>query len=123
MKEVLNVIAVEMANLNINYDFMTWKTKPIPYPYVVGKYFVADASAETGVTELEFWLEAWDRNLSVANLVEIEEKVRKHFNDFRIVQNGTAIAVSYLTGSPELEEDGELKKMQIKLNISYWEGE
>lgn len=123
MIEVLNIIAKELTSLGINYDLMTWKTTPIPYPYCVGQYFIVDYSAESGKTEVEFLLDAWDRNTSYINLVEIDDKVKKHFGEYRNISNGIGMTISYLTSYLEREEDDELKKLQIKLNISFWEGE
>lgn len=123
MKELLKLISDEMSNLGINYDFMIWKQKPVIYPYCVGQYFILDSSAENGKTEIEFWLEAWDRNPSYKNLVDIDEKVRKHFIDYRKIINGIAITISYLNSSLEREEDDELRKLQIKLSVVLWEGE
>lgn len=122
MNELLKLIAEEMANLNVNYDFMFWKGKPV-YPYCVGQYFITESSAENGKTEIEFWLEAWDRNTSYTNLVDIDTKVRKHFADYRKIINDIGITISHLNSSLEREENGELRKLQIKLNVVLWEGE
>lgn len=123
MNELLRLIAGEMTKLGINYDLMTWKETPIKYPYCVGQYFVVDSSAESGKTEIEFWIEGWDRNKSYGNLVDIDTKLRKHFSDYRMIKNNMAIAISYLNSSLEREEDSELKKLQVKLNVVLWEGE
>lgn len=123
MKELLKTIADEMKSLGINYDLMTWKETPIKYPYCVGQYFITDNSVESGKTEIEFWLEAWDRNTSYINLVDIDNKVKKHFGDYRKIINDIGITISYSNSSLEREEDSELKKLQIKLAVVLWEGE
>lgn len=123
MNEFLKLIANEMTKLGINYDLMVWKETPIKYPYCVGQYFIVDSSAENGKTEIEFWIEGWDRNPSYTNLVDIDTKIRKHFSDYRMSKDKLAIAISYLNSSLEREEDGELRKLQVKLNVVLWEGE
>lgn len=123
MIELLNVIASELEYLNINYDYGSWKLTPIPYPYVVGKYFPSDYRNEDHTTEGEFMLEAWDRNTSFSRLFELDNKIKNHFRDFRKVQNKTGMQISYFISNLEEQDDDELKKLQIRLDFSYWEGE
>lgn len=123
MIELLNVIFTEFKNLNINYDYGSWKQTPISYPYVVGKYFPSDYRDEDHITEGEFILEVWDRNKSFFRLVELDNTIKNHFRDFRKVQNKTGIQISYFISSLEEQDDDELKKLQIRLNFTYWEGE
>lgn len=123
MIELLSTIAEEMEKLNINYDYGLYKKTPIEYPYMVGKYFPSDFRYEDMTTEGEFLLEAWDRNLSFLNLVELDNKIKKHFGDFKTIKNNVGISISYFISSLEDSEDGELKKLQIRLEFSYWEGE
>lgn len=123
MIELLNVIASEFEKLGINYDYGSWKQTPIPYPYVVGKYFPSDYRNEDHTTEGEFMLEAWDRNNSFSRLVELDNTIKNHFRDFRKVQNKTGMQISYFISNLEEQDDDELKKLQIRLDFSYWEGE
>lgn len=123
MIELLNVISTELTNLGINYDYGSWKQIPIPYPYVVGKYFPSDYKNENHITEGEFMLEAWDRNNSFSRLVELDNKIKNHFRDFRTVKDKTGMQISYFISSLEEQDDAELKKIQIRLDFSYWEGE
>ena len=50
MDKLLKEFAEAMTKLNINYDFMEWKTTPIPYPYFVGQYFIDNYVAESVLT-------------------------------------------------------------------------
>lgn len=123
MIEFLNTIAEELASIGVDYDYGSWKQQPIPYPYVVGKYFPSDYRNEDHTTEGEFMLEAWDRNNTFSRLVELDNKIKNHFRDFRKVKNNVGMQISYFISSLEEQDDAELKKLQIRLDFSYWEGE
>lgn len=123
MKEMLNVIAKQMQLLNINYDFMSWKTSPIPYPYTVGKYFISSYERESGMTSGEFVLTAWDRSQSYFNLVELEQKIKNHFKDFRAISNGTGMNLNFYYSSPVEDDTDDFKKLELRLEFSFWEGE
>lgn len=123
MKEMLNVIAKQMQLLNINYDFMSWKTSPIPYPYTVGKYFISSYERESGMTSGEFVLTAWDRSQSYFNLVELEQKIKNHFKDFRAISNGTGMNLNFYYSSPVEDDTDDFKKIELRLEFSFWEGE
>lgn len=123
MNELFSTIAEELASIGVNYDYGSWKQQPIPYPYVVGKYFPSDYRDEDRTTEGEFMLEAWDRNNTFSRLVELDNKIKNHFRDFQIVKNNVGMQISYFISSLEEQDDAELKKLQIRLDFSYWEGE
>lgn len=123
MNEIFSTIAEELASIGVNYDYGSWKQQPIPYPYVVGKYFPSDYRDEDRTTEGEFMLEAWDRNNTFSRLVELDNKIKNHFRDFQKVKNKVGMQISYFISSLEEQDDAELKKLQIRLDFSYWEGE
>ena len=68
MKELLNVLSTEMQDLNINYDYVTYKKKPIEYPYCVSSVFTSDYTYEDNQTKGEILINAFDRNISFSNL-------------------------------------------------------
>ena len=37
-EHALKIISDDMSALGVNYEFMTYDTKPIQYPYFVGEY-------------------------------------------------------------------------------------
>ncbi len=123
MIELLKTIAEEMTKLDINYDFMTWKQTPVPYPYSVGQYFIEDYSEESHTLEAEFLITAWDRNKSYMRLVELDEKLKNHFRDFRKISNKTGMSIVYKSSYPEYDDDDELKKLEVRLEVVLWEGE
>lgn len=123
MNRLLNVFAEEMQKLDINYDFMEWKETPIPYPYFVGQYFIDNYEHEKGVTEGQLLLVGWDRNDSFINLVDIDNKVRKHFSEYRRIKDNASININYLLSNSSYSDNDNLKKIEIRLDFSLWEGE
>lgn len=120
MKELLNVISKTMLELGINYDYLELKNQ-LSYPYVIGEYFENNYVKETNGSEGEFLLTIWDRNLSSINIIETNQKIKKAFGDLRIVQNGTAIHLSYANSLPELQDADDLKKQEIRIDVKYYE--
>lgn len=123
MNDVLKVFAEAMNELNINYDFMEWKTTPVPYPYFVGQYFIDNYVSESGLTEGQILLIGWDRNNSFKNLVDIDNKVKKHFREFRKMINNKSMNINYFQSNSEYAESNDLRKIEIRLDFSLWEGE
>ena len=122
MDKLLKVFAEAMAELNINYDFMEWKTTPIPYPYLVGQYFIDDYSSENGTTEGQLLLVGWDRNNSFTNLVEIDNKIKKYFAEYKkVLEDGSSVSINYFNSNSDYAENNNLKKIEIRLDFSLWE--
>lgn len=122
MKELLKLFSDELEALNINYDYLMWKTTPIPYPYTVGEYYENGYIEEEHKSEGEMLLTVWDRSKTNENLIEINDKVKKHFSDFKKIVNNTSIHISYSNSLPVLQEAEDLKKQEIRFDIEYWEG-
>ena len=123
MKELLLVVSEELAKLNIDYDYLAFKTVPIPYPYVVGEYYENGYSYESNMSNGEFLLTVWDRNKTNERLIELNEKIKQHFADFRTIKNKVAISIGYSTSLPVEQDSDDLKKQEIRLDISYVKGE
>lgn len=123
MNDLLKVFAEAMNELNINYDFMEWKTTPVPYPYFVGQYFIDNYVAESGLTEGQILLVGWDRNNSFKNLVDIDNKVKHYFREYKKVVNNKSMNINYFQSNSEYAESNNLRKIEIRLDFSLWEGE
>lgn len=121
MKELLKVLATEMQALNINYDYVTYKKKPIEYPYCVASVFTSDYTYEDNQTKGEIVLNAFDRDISYSNLVDLEEKVKNKFRNYKIISNDVAIRLNYLGGNVDEQDDELLKKIEIRLDFNYFE--
>lgn len=123
MDKLLKVFAEAMNELNINYDFMEWKTTPVPYPYFVGQYFIDNYINESGTTEGQLLLIGWDKNSSFKNLVEIDNKVKKYFSEYRKTLSNGSVGIHYVGSNSEYAENNNLKKIEIRLDFNLWEGE
>lgn len=121
MKELLNILSTEMQALSINYDYVTYKKKPIEYPYCVSRVFVSDYTNEDMQTKGEILINAFDRDLSYINLIELEEKIKNKFRDYSKIQNGVAVQISYLGSNENELDDDLLKSREIRLEFALWE--
>ncbi|MFI3173554.1 MAG: hypothetical protein R3Y58_14465 [Eubacteriales bacterium] len=125
MTEVLGYIDAQMEEIGIPYEFMMWTAK-VTYPYFVGEYSETDPATEDGLEDKTFILTGTTRN-SWAELIEAQEKIKKHFNSITgktaILDSGSGIAVFYSTSFPVPTGEEELKRLQINLNIKLWKVE
>jgi hypothetical protein len=122
MKEVLQVFAEEMRKLSIDYDYLEWKTTPIPNTYVIGEYSDIIYTPENNTSEGEMLVTVWNRVGSTEDVINTNEQIKKHFKDFKIIKNNVAISINYLNALPVLQES-DLRKQEIRLDVQYWEGE
>ena len=122
MKELLKLFSEELEALGINYDYLVWKVTPIPYPYTVGEYYESNYIEEEHKSEGEMLLTVWDRSKTNEGLIEVNQKLKKHFGDFRKIVNNTSIHISYSSSLPVLQEAENLKKQEMRFDIEYWEG-
>ncbi|MFI3173124.1 MAG: hypothetical protein R3Y58_12270 [Eubacteriales bacterium] len=125
MTEVLGYINAQMEEIGIPYEFMMWTAK-VTYPYFVGEYSETDPVTEDGLEEKTFIVTGTTRN-SWAELMEVQEKIKKHFNPITgktaILESGSGIAVFYSTSFPVPTGEEELKRLQINLNVKLWKVE
>ena len=90
-------------------------------PYFVGSFNETEHRLEDGYTGGVFTLDGWSRG-SKLPLAEINDKLKKVFEDLRAVQEGTAFFITYWNGLmiPTGEED--LFRITITLNTNEWKG-
>lgn len=119
-KLVPMAFAAEMKALNLNYAFMEWREKVI-YPYFTGEYYENDFTFEDNSTGGEILVEGWTRG-TWGELLDICEKIKKHFANYSTVIDDTAISITYLNAAPIRTGDIELKKIQIRLSTKTWKG-
>lgn len=118
---VLGVIATELNNIGVPYEFMRW-TQPVEYPYFIGEYtetptMVEDGSKEgtlilTGTTT-GTWLE----------LEQIRAKIESHFHPICGLRKSTdtgAVVIFYGNSFPVDTGEADLKRIQINLEVKEW---
>ncbi len=98
----------------------------VNYPYVTGEYFEYDYRYEGNQTIGEILLEAWTRGTE-QELLDIKDKIKGRFKNYQVAtsENGVAMSfcINYLNKAPRKAEVEGLKKLEIRLQINYWESE
>lgn len=119
MNEILKYIADLLKGQGIKYAFMRWN-KDIAYPYFVGEYNEVEPTDEDQYHEYSFTLTGFTRG-PWADLEVEKAKIENLFNSHTtILESGSGVVISYSGAFPIPIEEGELKKIQINLNIKEW---
>ena len=120
MVDILGLVAEQLDRLDVPYEFGEW-TGEISYPYFVGSFNEIEHRLEDGYTGGVFTLDGWSRG-SKLPLAEINDKLKKAFEDLRAVQEGTAFFITFGDSLmlPTGEED--LFRITITLNTNEWKG-
>ena len=122
-KHVLKTISNAMKSMGIEYDFLTYKKKPIVYPYFVGTYTETEPTTEDGLQETTFVLDGFSRGEFLA-LEDAKERIEQYFDRVTgytaVADNGSVAAVFYAGSFPVDTGDAELKRIQINLHVKEW---
>lgn len=122
-KQALKFVSDGMEAIGLEYDFETFKKKPIVYPYFVGQYTEQEPRTEDGLQESTFMLTGFHRGEWLA-LEDAKEKIENYFNRVSgktaITDNGSAVAVFYMGSLVVPTGDDDLKSIQINLNVKEW---
>lgn len=122
METVLTVINEEMQSLGIQYYNMTNTSPKVTYPYVTGEFLQSLYDFEDGSNGGDLLLELWTRG-EMLELIRLNDKIKQHFKDLIKEKDGEVIHFSYMGATPQRTNDNMLKKLQINLEITWWEGE
>lgn len=122
-KRVLKIIAEAMKSMGIEYDFLTYKKKPIVYPYFVGTYSEPEPLTEDGLQEATFTLDGFSRGAHIA-LEDAKERIEQYFDRIEghttVADDGSVAVVFYAGALPVDTGDAELKRIQINLHVKEW---
>lgn len=117
--EALNVIKDELRKIGVNYKFFRWQGT-VKYPYFVGEISTDDFADENGYQSGTFFLNGFTRG-EVFDLLEISEKIKQHFADFRCIsESGSGISITFAASTVIAQDDAELKRIQITLSLKDW---
>ena len=121
-EKALNVVEKSMKALGLNYAFMEWDDEP-EYLYWIGEFQEIEPSDESGQQDTPFILTGFTRGMW-QDLISEREKIKECFNPVTgktvIADDGSAVAVFYLSSAPVRTGDAELKKIQINLDVKEW---
>jgi hypothetical protein len=122
-KQALKFVSDGMEAIGLEYDFETFKKKPIVYPYFVGQYTEQEPRTEDGLQESTLMLTGFHRGEWLA-LEDGKEKIEKYFDpiDGKVVitDHGSAVAIFYAGSVPVSTGDDELQPIQINLHVKEW---
>lgn len=122
MKEILQIINAEMQSLGIEYYYLYNNASTVKYPYVTGEYTETGYSFEDNSNRGDMLLEVWNKG-SQSNLIEVLNKIKNHFRDLYITKDTVVAHIAFNSAMPVRTNDSSLFKLQINLDINYWEGE
>lgn len=117
--DVLNLIKTEMQKLDMNYQYGRYD-RPVSYPYFVGECSAGEFVSENNYQEGTVFINGFSRNTRL-ELLEKSETIKNHFADFRaITESGNGVSITVAAFSVIPQEDAELKRVQITLNVKKW---
>lgn len=122
MKEILQIINTEMQSLGIEYYYLYNNASTVKYPYVTGEYTETSYSYEDNSNSGDMLLEVWNKG-SQKELIEVQNKIKNHFRDLHINTSTITAHIAYNSAIPVRTNEASLFKLQINLDINYWEGE
>lgn len=123
MDEILAVINDQMEGLGLNYEFGKMTKSPPEYPYWVGDYTEPESITEDGKEEPTILLTGFARG----KFLELETQkatIKEHFRHgvSVITEKGSAVVVFYGSSLNIPQEDDDLKRCQVNLQIKSWKG-
>ena len=118
---LFGIIAAEMENMGIPYDFVDWNGD-IQYPYWVGEPSGSPIATEDGYEETTVIL----TGTTNGNWLELEQArrmIQKRFHPiggFHAATDDGAVAIYYNNGFMVPTGEANLKRIQINLQCKEW---
>ena len=122
MIDVLEIINKELNDLGIEYYYFYNTSETVTYPYVTGEFTQSDYTFEDGANYGDFLLEVWNRG-KMLPILEVVQKIKDHFRDFRYVEGNKTFHISFQSAVPLRTNEETLNKYEVHLDVYYWEGE
>lgn len=124
--EILKVIAQEMASMGINYYYMVNDSETVTYPYVTGEYNEYQYTFEDRSTVGELLFDVWTKG-SELSLLAVKDLIKDKFSNYQIaVADETkkmSLSLAYLSKMPRRTDVEGLKRLEIRLQVNYWESD
>lgn len=122
MNDIIEKMTSLMQGLNIDYYYLINNAPQVTYPYCTGEFTQSEYSYEDNSNKGDFLLELWNRG-SYTPLITLENTIKNYFRNLHVMKGNTAIAINYNASMPIETNEANLYKIEIHLDISYWEGE
>ena len=125
-KAVLKLINNELTALGINYFYMVNDSETVTYPYATGEYHENDYDYEDNSTIGEMFLNLWTRG-SELSLIAQKDLIKDKFKNYQTViledETITSVAINYVSKNSRYTGEEDLKRIEIRLQIKYWESD
>lgn len=116
--EVLAYINGLISGLGLDYSFLQ-KNGEVSYPYFVGEYSEQPEPDECGQMSCTFILNGWTRG-SWLELEKAKNMIAESLRSVTAIVGGYGVGIFYGSSEPIPEEDAELKRIQITLDVMIW---
>lgn len=107
-----------IRNTGISYDFGSWSSDPVPFPFWVGEKDEGTNETEDGLQPCSMLMTGTGRGL--LELERDKEKIRSLDGVTAILENGSGIVVYYGGSFPVPIDDADMKRIQVNLQIKEW---
>jgi hypothetical protein len=124
IESVLGIIATEMQNIEVPYEYMRWSS-PVQDHYWIGECTEVSTDTEDGYNEFTMMLTGTAKG-SWLELEQQKAKIKDHFpqiGGFRKATEKGAVVIFYDNSFPIDTGEADLKRIQINLNVKTWKGE
>lgn len=122
-RKALQIIKEAMESLGLEYGFMRYNKNPKIYPFWVGSYQENPIVSESGHSTSMFSLNGNHRG-TFDDLETQKELIENYFNKVSgktvMAEDGSAVAIFYANTLIVPSVDGEMKRIQINLDIHEW---
>ena len=122
-RKALKIIKEAMESLGLEYGFMRYNKNPKIYPFWVGSYQENPIVSESGHSTSLFSLNGNHRG-TFDDLETQKELIENYFNKVSgktvMAEDGSAVAIFYANTLIVPSVDGEMKRIQINLDIHEW---
>lgn len=122
MITLLSILNEELTKLGIDYEYEV-RTVENSYPYFVGTADIIENQSEYGGTAGTVTLYGFDYDNGMYRLLQANEKIKEHFENFIEVKEDAAVSIEYNSAMPFADQaDAKLKRINITMNFTSWKG-
>ena len=122
-RKALKIIKEAMESLGLEYGLMRYNKNPKIYPFWVGSYQENPIVSESGHSTSLFSLNGNHRG-TIDDLETQKELIENYFNKVSgktvMAEDGSAVAIFYANTLIVPSVDGDMKRIQINLDIHEW---
>lgn len=88
-ENALRIIGKAMSALGLDYGFVTYRKKPVRYPYFVGEYNEVESMNEDGLQEISFMLTGFARGEGAWQALESAKRSIQNY----FTRGGTGVSL------------------------------